>query len=428
MTSIRIPLLVALAALVPAHAQTPQAPQTQPAARVPAGLRIDSLALDSYTFHYWGTAGARNQTDWLTFGRASANVGLYFPGTRASGALTYHAGYLRNPTVSTLNGLDQSVALSLDSTGGRTRVSLEGRADSRLANSAIFEAPRSLNVLREEATVDDVRDEFSDGVAAQLADTPIEQFLSGARRRSAAVQTSISRSHSPRLVSAVSLGFTRDIPSPAEGTGIPSVYPAVTAGVANISTTYSLSRRSRISGFGAFSLSESRLSRSRTQSAGIGLERMIGRTSFAQIQGGYARLMHVGEPLARNSYVAGGSLGTFKGFHRFVGTARRTMGDSHGLGTGSGIVTEGAWLWSSPRVSWSTEATYGCERMQLDTRGTLQACLSHVNVSRLLSRNVQLMFSGVYVLQSGARITNYRGTAFLVSCTWSPEIGVRRPR
>lgn len=420
--------LASLLLAIPAQGQEPDAPPpVQEPHAPPAGLRLNSASAyvggDWLSSHY-------NQNDlpdanlWLVTGGATADVAwqLLRRGTEAS--LSYHVGYNRNQRYAALNGFDHILSFDLRTdTARNTFFTLNATGESGLMSDALLD-PRSILLLSQHATsARQLADGLLDNNATAILDSPLELALSGARRRVGTITAGITHAFSRRLTSNLRIGAARELHSFSQEQLMVPRYPNVTIGMADLDISYSLSRRTRIIGNLAYSRSYTQQYRAEWESAGMGVERMIGRASFAYVQAGYARMSQLGDYSAvRNSYTVSGAVGTTKGNHTLAATFRRGLGDLHGLGTENTVAFEGAWSWAPRASSWSVGSSLGYEQLGGGTLETIRAWVYQASAVRRLTPHFSLAFASVYMTDSVPDVVGLTRRGLRVSLVWTPRL------
>jgi hypothetical protein len=425
-------ILVALFLLAgPACTQEPPqelepAPPTASQRPLPEGIQLNSVSAYTgatqlrFSDTGGGTSGAR---DGLIVSGATADV-AWHSGRQTLFSVGYHAGYTYNQRYSSLNGFDHTVAIDLRTDPARRTVfSLAATGQSGVFSDVLFAASHSLSVAQQASSAQQLASGLLENGASAGLNSPLDLALSGSRRRSGAVYASVTHSYSRRLTSSVRVGISRELRSNSGQSEFASLYPNVTVGVADFGLTYSVSSRTRIIGSGNYSRSYTRLHRSEWESAGAGIERLIGRRSFGYVQGGYARMGGVGSAgFGRNSYTISGALGTNKGYHTLAATARRGVSDMYGLGADNTIGFEGAWAWAPHAISWTLGSSVGYERIRGVGVGMVQAWVYQTNAVRRLSDHFEIVFAGVYITNSGRGAIGLASPSLRVSCLWSPRM------
>ncbi|HLK48904.1 MAG TPA: hypothetical protein VKT49_12255 [Bryobacteraceae bacterium] len=403
----------------------------QPAAgqRLPAGIRLDGVTAYSGSDWLQILDGSNPSTPplWLLTAGASADVGADF-GQRARLSIGYHAGYSYNQRFSALRGADHAVSFEFRTDPARRTVFTASAAGATgPISDALFDPRYALRVVQQASSISEVAAGINPSSPGAVINSPIELAFSGGRRRSGMALVGVTHSHSRRLSSFAHIGAAREIHSYRGEQQVILQYPNVTVAMTDAGVTYHLSNRTSISGIVGYTRSYSRLYRADWQSAGIGIDRLIGRRSFASLQAGYARMSGAETAgFGRSSYTLAGTLGTMKGFHTLAMTARRGVSDLHGLHADSTIAFEGVWSWARPATAWSFGGSLGYERLRGAGVGTVQAWVGQATLVRRLSPHFQLAFAGMYLSNSGQEIVGLARRGCRVSLVWTPGLEHRR--
>jgi len=422
-------VLAALLLAIPVWAQEPgAAPPPEELHAPPAGIHLTGASV--YLGGDWLSAlyseGEPSSTNlWLLTGGVTGDVAwqLQRRGTQAS--ITYHAGYSRNQRFAALNGFDQLISFDLRTDPDRhTFFTLTATGETGLMSDTLFDPRYVLAAALSASSVRQLADSLKNDSGAVL-DSPLELALAGVRHRGGEVFAGVTHSFSRRLTANLRIGGARELHSYSRQQSVVPVYPNVSIGMADLGITYALSPRTQIIGSGTYTRTYSRQYRAEWQSVGMGIERLIGRESFASVQGGYARIWEPGiAGPGRNSYLMSGTLGTTKRYHSLASTFRRGVADYHGLGADNTIAIEGAWTWAPQPSSWSVGSSLGYERLGGGWLGMAQGWVGQANVMRRLGAHMALEFAAVYMADSGRDFAALTRRGARVSLVWTPE----RPR
>ena len=414
-------LLFAIMGLAPAAAQQPdQAPAAQ---RLPVGLRLNEVSV--YTGNDWlrilDSSSPGLEPLWLLTSGAAADVSAEF-GQRARFSAGYHAGYSYNQKFPALRGVDHAVSLDFRTDPERRTIfSMSAAGATGTISEALFDPRYALRVVQQATTINDLASGLGASSPGAILDSPIELGLSGGMRRSGSVQIGVMHRHSRRLTSFVHLGAAREIHSYHGEQQVIVQYPNVTIAMADAGVTYEWSSRTRLTGLAGYTRSYSRLYRADWQTAGLGIERLIGQRSFASVQAGYARMAGAeAQGFGRSSYTLAGTLGTMKGFHTVAATVRRGVADLHGLNGESNLAFEGVWNWAPHSSGWSFGGNLGYERLHGAGMGNVQAWIGQAKMVRRLAAHFRLEFSGVYLTDSGQEVVGLTRRGFRVALVWTP--------
>ncbi len=391
--------------------------------RLRPGVWLNSVTFDLGAYNLPPSLTGGDPTGralWLLDVGGAAAITWQLPGTLMATSVDYSLGYSGNQRLGMLNGWDQTISIRARTPAARRfGFGLTATGQSRRMYSSLFDAGRTLaiaqqpfpNAATSTARLDD---------AAALAASPADLAFSGARRRLAALHMGLSYSHSRRITSHLDIGVGRDFRSTSPDAGVRSPFPPVTVGMANGGITYSVARRTRIDMSGGYARSYSRLDRLHWQSAGLGLQRDIGRRSFLYGRGGYGRTESLGAARnARHSYTAAAGLGTVKDYHTVIATFSRGIGDSYGLGSDTSIGVESGWAWARPASPWTLRSSVGHARF--GGRGVdLRSWLYHGSVARRLTPTFSLSFDAAYVRTRGTGFGSRPANGVSLSCIWTP--------
>jgi hypothetical protein len=416
-------------ALAPAG-QAQQAEQEPP--RVIPGLRLNSLSAYFGADSMWSRSaatGAGLPSVWLATGGAAADASWLIPGRRYDAEFRYMGSYARNHRFSALNGFDHEVSMVFRAnTDRRTSFSLEASGESRLISSALFESTATLSAAQAGAPMDQLAADLMDaGGLAGAAGSAIDLAVSGGRLTTGSMFAGFTHSHSPRLTLTGRVGATRILRPSSNDPRFASMYPSMTMGIANAALSYSLSRRLQLSASGTVTRSFSRAIPFRWETATANLQRLIGRRSFARIEGGYARVDGLGGS-GRNSYTAGAGVGTVKGYHTVATALRRGISDMNGAAADMSVAGEATWAWNRPAVPWALAASAAYERVSGSVIGRIRAWVYHATATRRLSPNFHIAFDGAYLDASGPGAQTFTGGGFRTSLVWTPAPVQETPR
>jgi hypothetical protein len=415
--------------LLPAAAWCQQPEQPAATGPLPAGIRLDAVGVYGGSDWLQVLDGANPSAPplWLLTAGASADVGADF-GQRTRLSIGYHAGYSYNQRFSALRGVDQAVSFDFRTDPARRTVFAASAAGATgPISDALFDPRYALRVVQQASSINEVAAGLNPNNPGAVINSPIEPAFSGGRRRSGMALVGVTHSHSRRLSSFAHIGAAREIHSYRGEQQVILQYPNVTVAMADAGVMYRLSNRTGISGIVGYTRSYARLYRADWQSAGIGIDRLIGRRSFASLQAGYARMSGAETAgFGRSSYTLAGTLGTMKGFHTLAMTARRGVSDLHGLHADSTIGFEGAWSWTRPSTAWSFGGSLGYERLRGAGVGTVEAWVGQATLVRRLSPHFQLALAGMYLSDSGQEIVGLTRRGCRVSLVWTPGLEHRR--
>lgn len=418
-------MLVLLVGLVtPAQGQQPD---HVPAARaLPEGIRLNGIS--TYAGGDWlqmvpAGSGPNPAPLWLLTTGAGADVAAYW-GQRTRLAVTYHAGYSYNQKYSALNGVDHNVTLSFGTDPARHTVfTLSASGESGVTSDALFDPRYAYHVVQGSTSITDVATGLGTASPEQLLSSPVELALAGARRRAGAATAGITHTIAPRLTTFARVGAAREIHSYGGAQQVLVPYPNVTIATSEVGASYQLRPRTRITASAGYARSYTRLYRADWETAGLGVERRIGRRSFGSLQGAYVRMSEAGlGGSARNSYAVTGTFGTMKGFHTLAVTGSRGVASLHGLGAETTHGVEGVWSWAPQASSWTISSSVGYERLRGSAVGTVQAWIWQGNAVRRLARNFQVAFSTVYLSDTGAEVLGLNRRGVRISFTWTPGL------
>jgi len=402
-----------------------QEPATAPLPR-PTGLRLNGLSV--YNGSDWLRVLSNGpQTSasplWLWTGGATADVAAQF-GQKAQLSINYHSGYIYNQQFSVLNGFNHSLTLDFRTDPARRTVfTLSATGESGPIGDALFDPRYTLQQVQSASTIDDIASGINAGHPATILNSPIELALAGVRRRSAAATIGLTRAHSRRLTSFLHVGAAREIHTYGQEQQAVVHYPNTTIGMADAGLSYSVTRRTSINAFAGYTRSYSSAFRLAWESAGMGVQRQIGRRSFGSLQAGYLRMTGVeGGVSGRGSYTATGTLGTIKGYHTLAATFRRGVADMHGLGAQTAMAGEGAWSWAPHASAWSVGSSLGIERLTGSGVGTIEAWIWQGTATRRLSTHLQIAVAGVYLTDTGSEILGLTRRGFRISFAWRPAV------
>ena len=413
-------LVSAFVWLLPAAAQTdlPPAPQ-----RLPVGIRLNQVS--AYTGNDWlrilDASSPALEPLWLMTAGAAADLVVEF-GQHARFSAGYHAGYSYNQKFPALRGVDQAVSLDFRTDPARRTVfTMSAAGATGTIADALFDPRYALRVAQQATSIGDVASGLAANSPSALLDSPIELAFSGGRRRSGAAQIGVTHRHSRRVTSFAHMGAAREIHSYRGEQQAIVQYPNVTIATADAGVGYELSSRTRITGLAAYTRSYSRLYRADWQSAGLAVDRLIGRASFASVQAGYARLAGAdAQGSGRSSYTLAATVGTMKGFHTVAATVRRGVADLHGLNGETNIGCEGVWSWAPHATAWSLGGSLGYERIHGSGIGNVQAWIGQATVARRLAPHFELAFGGTYLTDSGRDFVGLTRRGLRISLVWTP--------
>jgi hypothetical protein len=366
---------------------------------------------------------------WLATGGAAADVSWRIPGQRYDAEFRYSASYARNHRFSALNGFDHAVSIALRAnTDRRTSFSLEASGESRLISSALFESSEALSATQSGASIDQLAgDLMGVGGPGGATASAIDLTVSGGRLTTGSMFAGFTHSHSSRLALSGRVGASRILRPNSTDPRFASMYPSMTMGVANTSLSYSLSRRLQLSASGTVTRSFSRAVRFHWETATANLQRLLGRRSFANIEGGYARMDGL-RGSGRNSYTAGAGAGTIAGYHTLTTMLRRGISDMNGAAADMSIAGEATWAWNRPASAWGLAASAAYERVTGGVIGNIRAWVYHATATRRLSANFHLAFDGAYLDASGPGAQTFTGGGFRTSLVWTPAPVQEMPR
>lgn len=403
-------------------------------ARRPATAAINSLSV--YEAGYWlSIPGSASVTDptapvSLLMGGASAEVSLSLRGRRAESTLTYRGSYMYNHRFDELSGFDHTVHWeALSGRGRQTTYSFLAAGESRLVSNMLFGPARTLAAAQQAATPTDLSNALGGDPFGEIAGSPLELMISGARRTMGSLQARVMHTLRPRLAVQAGIGIIRDIRSGSSNPQFTSGYPSVTLGVGDAGITYSHSRRTRVIWGTSYSKSYSNRYRFDIESTTLGLERVIGRRSFVRADGGYARTAYLGETQrpGRNGYTAFGAVGTNAGYHTIAASFRRGVADFHGIGADSTIGAEGSWSWRRPRSPLALTSSLGYERLRIAGARTLNVWVYHATAIREVNPHLSLVFDVAYANGTSGSLSDFSRRGIRVSLVWTPqEIGRMR--
>jgi hypothetical protein len=426
-------VLGALLLAVPAGSQDRRPPQ-EPATPAPTERRLpNGLSLTSISAYGGGDwlrfsgpeAAILGPNVWTVSTGATADIDWRLASRRTQFTTSYHSGYNHNGRFSSLSGFDHIVNLDFQTdAANRTVFSLTATGQSGPLADSLFSPSYVLSAAQQSSTIDQLADALLRNGAGGLGDSPIDELLAGARRRSGVVYAGVSRSHSRRLTSFLHVGAVRELHSYSQQT-LTARIPNFTVGIADLGMSYSLSGRTRITGTGTYTRSYSRLYGATWQSLTVGVERLLGRRSFGSLQTGYARTSE-GNGFGRSSYTASGVLGTHRGNHTIAATFRRGVADLHGLGADYTVGLEGAWSWAPHASPWTMGASLGYERLGTSGIGTTLAWMGQANAVRRLSDHFHLELAAVYLTGSGHDLGGLGRRYARISFVWTP--GLARAR
>jgi hypothetical protein len=379
------------------------------------------------------------EADWLSSvpgGSASSTYDLWVPASGAQAGLAwrinnretefetlYLGTYSRNEELPSLNGFDHEVTLSLRSEVSRTTtLSLTGSGQSGVMSNGLFEPSALLSQVQRSSSTSQLIDNMTGAAGSIDPNSPLNLMLAGLHRRSAILNATLAHSHSRRLTSYAHLQGARELRS--SGSSESTVHPPnMTLGSADVGLSYSYTPRTRIIGVASFARTYTQLYRSDWKSATIGVEQLIGRHSFATVQGGYAR---VSDPVLQsggmNSYLVTGSTGTIRGDHTLAVTFRRAMSDQFGLGPGVSTGASGAWSWAPHDSKWTLSASVGRERQDAGMIGPTQAWMAQATAVRALLPTIRIIYTAVYLTGSGGVLVGgSTRTGFRLTLLWTPD-------
>jgi len=431
-------LLALVALVVPAWTQQPTEPvvtiqpdqQAEQRRTLPSGIWLNGISgyAEGDLLRAPYAAGDPQLSQlWLFTSGATGDVAAHF-GRRTQFSASYLGGYSYNQRYPAQNGAHHTVSLDLRTDPARHTVfTLSAEGDSGVMSDALFDPSYTLSVARQASSVDQLSHGLLEDNPGSLLNSPLELAVSGGRRRSGAAYASVTHSYSRRFSSYLRVTAAREMRSYSREQQVPSQYPNVTIGMADLGLAYLLSTRTRITGTVSYTRSYSRQYGADWQSSGLGIERQFGRRSFGSLQAGYVRMS---DPrtggFGRSSYSMSGVLGTTKGFHTIAMTFRRGVSDLHGLGSDSSLGFDGAWSWAPHTSAWTMGSSFGYERTQGGGFGSLQASVGQANAVRRLTAHLNMAFAFVYMRSSFSDIAGFTRAGLRVSFVWTPGLEHRR--
>lgn len=269
---------VAMAVLLAlgASARGQQAPPPEQGRPMPSGLQI--LSVSAWTGEYaLGSRGAGGDGSslWLLRSGLAADIGWHVLRRRTDFRVRYDAGYSYTSRFSTLNGFDHALSLDLRREVGLSTFTLVVNAASRLLSDALFEPGTGFAAAQQVSSPGELAGAIGGNAQQEALNSPFNLSLSGVRRRSGNVEAGFSRSLSPRLTSRVNVGVARELRT---GPGDAALrFPSTTVGTADVGLTYSLTRRTTLSGTCTYARGYSSLSRSDWSSAALSVQHAVGR-------------------------------------------------------------------------------------------------------------------------------------------------------
>lgn len=408
-----------------AKAQQPQEPTPSEGRRPIPGIRINSLTV--YEAGYWlsvpTTTGRAPDSVSLLVGGVEGEISMSRIGRRAEATLVYRGGYQGNHRFDELNGSDHTLRMSLEIDHNRkTSFRFDAIGESRLTSTILFAPARSLTAGQLATNPDELSRSLGGDTTADLISSPVDFLLTGARRTMGSMYAQVTHIIGTRWTVQGRAGVIRDIRSTSNTPQFFSPYPSVTLGTGDASINYALSRRTRFNWATTYSRSYSRLYRFDTEAATMGVERLIGRASFARADGGYTRTAFLGEGRpGRNGYTVAGAVGTTKDRHTLVASFRRGVADLHGLGADTTIGVEGSWAWTTPSSDWALTSSIGYERLTIGGTALLDAWVYHGTVIRRLARHWSVQFDGAYANGYSGALADFSRRGCRLSLIWSPQ-------
>jgi hypothetical protein len=266
--------------------------------------------------------------------------------------------------------------------------------------------------------------------SAPLVESPVRNLLYGRRMFTAAAQSSLSHSYSPRLFVSFQAGAGRSqhISQNQAGANLNSyLIPDTTSGNAGLAVSYSLSPQTQLGG----SVTVSRIITSLqdtyvTDSVAV-LGRTLGRHWLLQIHGGAG----VSKPIRQTILTSrtphpvwGGSLDFKTLSHTFLGSVEHIVSDAYGLGAQSTSSAAFTWRWSRPGRPWWLESSLSWQELQGNGLANISGWRATVGVSRALGPHIVWLTQYAYLNYSGQLQRFFYGqeqSAVRVSLVWSHE-------
>jgi hypothetical protein len=425
-------LLAALSLASPARCQrqddsapvpppAPQAPR-----RLPGGIRINSASL--YGEGDWlnsvPAGGTPSTTDlWVPASGATAGLAWRLNNRETEFETLYLGTYSRNEVASSLNGFGHELNISLRTEVSRTTtLSIAGSGQSGMMSNSLFEPSVLLNQVQRSSPTSQLIDNLTGAAGGVDPNSPLSLMLAGLHRRSAILNLTLTHSHSRRLTSYAHLQGARELRSFVNSESNIRA-PNMTLGSADAGISYSYTPRTRIVGAVSYARTYTELYRSDWKSASIGVDQLIGRHSFATVQGGYAQVSDpVFQGSAMNSYAVTGSAGTTSGDHTLALMVRRGASDQYGLGPGVTTGASGAWSWAPHSSKWTVSASFGREQQDAGAMGLTRAWMAQATAVRILLPTVRIVYTAVYLTGSGGVLVNgSTRTGFRLTLLWLPD-------
>jgi hypothetical protein len=402
---------------------------------MPSGLNLNSVSAwvgRDYLLVPNG-AGQPLESYMLGYG-GGVDAGWYLPGRTTRASVNYSLGYNGNSTYSELNGFDHRLSFSWTRILTRSlSLSLTGAGESSTVAGFLFQ-----QVTSSTPNLSDVG-ALSNSLTPAGTAGATQTILYPGRRQTAGATATISYSPSRRFTWHASVHGQRLLPSTSYDSSAQGTlgYLGETDGGADLSLSYSLSRRTRFGAELGYFRTASRLGTTQAGSGGLTVTRVLSRRWFGSAMAGYGLgdyfVAASNTTTRRPDFTGRATLGTSFDAHTISLSAAQRIGDSYGFGAQHTMEGNLAWTWHSRRQKWSFQATAAYERLTGLQVDKIQSAVFRAAVTRRLTGKLSCTGEGGYTwgislasaslgrqTQNGARFSIVWHPAGLVAVSRNP--------